>query len=393
MPSSVGADRWRATPRGRRRRGALADDQLGRQLDARLCRHLAARHRQDHLGRRGRHVHERLADGRHWRPDPPGDRQVVKPDDAQVLRDVQPRLAGGLVHAQRLEVVAGEDRRRAVLEAQHRPSPVDALLDVEPAVADQVRVDRHAGLRPSPPGSRRAAPGCRGSTAGPPMTPIRRWPSPRRWRVAVRPPFQFVAPIDGVSWSGSPVGSTTTYGMPRVASWPRIDSLEVGEDGDHAGRPAGERALDPAAARRPPALHLGEDDRQLVPPGDPLHAADDLERPLALELVEDDLEQRRPRPGPGGSPIAVLADGRLDAPAGSGDTSDRPLMTFETRSAPTRRSARRCPRSSSGRTGTGSGAQSRAQCSTINESFGPPASARVGPNLETGLTIPDRSEH
>ena len=44
----------------------------------------------------------------------------------------------------------------------------------------------------------------------PPIIPTRRWPSSSRWRVAVSPPFQLVAPIDGVSWSGSPVGSTTT---------------------------------------------------------------------------------------------------------------------------------------------------------------------------------------
>ena len=41
-------------------------------------------------------------------------------------------------------------------------------------------------------------------------------------------------------------------------------------------------ALDPAAAGRPAALHLGQDDRQVVLAGDPLDAPDDLQRPLRL---------------------------------------------------------------------------------------------------------------
>ena len=87
---------------------------------------------------------------------------------------------------------------------------------------------------------------------------------------------------------------------------------EVGEDGDDAGRPASEDALDPAATRRPPALHLAEDDREVMLAGDALDAADDLERPLALELVEDHLEERRPAARPGRSLVAVLADRGLD---------------------------------------------------------------------------------
>ncbi len=91
---------------------------------------------------------------------------------------------------------------------------------------------------------------------------------------------------------------------------------QVREDGDDAGRPAGEDAFDPAAARRPPALHLAEDDRQVVLPGHPLDAADDLERPLALELMEDHLEERRPRPRTRRSLVAVLADRGLDPATG-----------------------------------------------------------------------------
>ena len=88
---------------------------------------------------------------------------------------------------------------------------------------------------------------------------------------------------------------------------------EIGEDRDHAGRPAGEHALDPASTRRSPALHLAQDDREVMLPGDALHATDDLERPLALELVEDHLEERRSGPRAGRPAVAVLADRGLDA--------------------------------------------------------------------------------
>jgi hypothetical protein len=67
---------------------------------------------------------------------------------------------------------------------------------------------------------------------------------------------------------------------------------DVRKDGDDAGRPAGEDLVDPAPARRPAALHLTEDDRQVMLAGDALDAAHDLERPFALELVEDDLDER-----------------------------------------------------------------------------------------------------
>ena len=124
--------------------------------------------------------------------------------------------------------------------------------------------------------------------------------------------------MDGVSWSGSPAGSTTTNGIPRARSCSRIDLAQVGEDGDDAHRPPREGALDPALAGPPATLHLGQDDGELMPPGDPLDAAHDLERPLALELVEDQLEERRPARRPDRPLVAVLADDRLDATARRG---------------------------------------------------------------------------
>jgi len=90
---------------------------------------------------------------------------------------------------------------------------------------------------------------------------------------------------------------------------------QIREHGDHPGRPAGEDALDPATSRCPPALHLGEDDREMILAGDALDAAHDLERPFALELMKDQLEDRRSPVRPDGRPVAVLADDRLDPAA------------------------------------------------------------------------------
>ena len=66
--------------------------------------------------------------------------------------------------------------------------------------------------------------------------------------MAVSPPFQLVAPIDGVSWSGSPVGSTTTNGIPRVRSWVRMPSLR---SENTAITPVGRRASTPSIQLRP----------------------------------------------------------------------------------------------------------------------------------------------
>ena len=146
----------------RRRRGAFANDEIGRELDPRLDRLLPAGEGQDQLGGRDRHVEQRLADGRQRRPDPAGDRQVVEADDAQVLGDVEPDLACRLVDAERLEVVAGEDRGRAVgRRSRARPFSTPSSTWNLPWLRDPDRSARRP--RPSPRGSRRSGPGCTGS--------------------------------------------------------------------------------------------------------------------------------------------------------------------------------------------------------------------------------------
>ena len=85
---------------------------------------LTARHGEDQLGGCDRHLEERLADRRQRRPDPAGDRQVVEADDTQVLRDVESGLARGLVDAERLEVVARDDRGRAIRRGRSSARPL-----------------------------------------------------------------------------------------------------------------------------------------------------------------------------------------------------------------------------------------------------------------------------
>ena len=61
----------------------------------------------------------------------------------------------------------------------------------------------------------------------------------------------------------------------------------------------------------------------MVLPGDALDAADDLQRPLAFELVEDDLEEGRPTRRALGPLIARVADRGFDPAAGLGRTHRR----------------------------------------------------------------------
>ena len=190
-------------------RSALADDQVGGEFDARLRGRLAVGHAQDEARRRPP-PSGRAAGGSSSAAGRPSERPAGRrsrrrsgPPGCAVVPRARPgrrRVPGG--RCPRRWPSAGPaaagargpcrcPRRRGTCRGSRVP-------------------DRPARRpRPWPRDTRRVALGCTGST-GPPMTPMRRCPSPSRCRVAVRPPFQFVAPTDGVSWSGSPVGSTTT---------------------------------------------------------------------------------------------------------------------------------------------------------------------------------------
>ena len=64
--------------------------------------------------------------------------------------------------------------------------------------------------------------------------------------------------------------------------------------------------------------------------GDVLDAPDDLQRPLRLQFVEDELEDRCRPLDPVRAVIPLLADAASTRRRVSGDTSARPLITFET---------------------------------------------------------------
>ena len=244
-----------------RRGGALPDDELGGQLDPCLLRPLAASDREHELGRGLGHLDQRLTDRGQGRTDPPGDGQVVEPDDAEVFRDVQPEVAGDLVDAQRLEIVAGEDRGRRIGHPQEDPRAIDALLHVESAVTDELRIDRHAGRvhrRPEPVDASTAAQDVLrpADDRDPRVTEGEEVTRRRQAPVPVRGP-------DGRRVAGQLAGRVHDH--ERDAPRPELVAhrlAEVGEDRDHTGRPPRKDALDPAATRDPAPLHLRQDHRQ-----------------------------------------------------------------------------------------------------------------------------------
>jgi hypothetical protein len=67
--------------------------------------------------------------------------------------------------------------------------------------------------------------------------------------------------------------------------WP-----EVREHEDHADRAAAQDAIDPGVTGAVAVTALGQDQADAGFARDALDAADDLDRPLALELVEDELD-------------------------------------------------------------------------------------------------------
>lgn len=106
-PSRVRPQAGRDVRGGGRR--AAAHHQVGREVDPSGRGLLAPAEVEDQPGRGLGHLDERLAHRGERRPDPPGEGQIVEADDAEVLRDAQAQLASGLVDAERLQVVAGED--------------------------------------------------------------------------------------------------------------------------------------------------------------------------------------------------------------------------------------------------------------------------------------------
>ncbi len=97
-----------------------------------------------------------------------------------------------------------------------------------------------------------------------------------------------------------------------------LGRVETGEHQDDTVRAARGHLVGPGPARGEPAGRLGQDDAQSGVPGHVLHTPDDLQRPGALQLVEDQVDQGRAGGLGAPAPVAVGAQQLLDPGAGGG---------------------------------------------------------------------------
>ena len=147
--------------------------------------------------------------------------------------------------------------------------------------------------------------------------------------MAARPPAQLAEPTEGTSGSGSPAGSMMTNGIARARSFFLQGVRERGEDQDHAERAAAQDAVHPVGAR---GWRVPVSVRTTLAPvalGDVLDAADQLHRPDAVQLVEDEFDSGASG-GAGAPPVAVSSSSSSTLTRVRGETSARPLRTFET---------------------------------------------------------------
>ena len=230
----------------------------------------------------------------------------------------RPQLAGGLVQPERLEVVAGEDRGGAVGQPQQFAARGVAGLVVEVAAAHQRRVEAHARASPARPGSRRSWPGrtscrpgrrSRRSCGG-------RAPAGGGWRPAR--PASWWRRSRARPGPGSPAGSSTTNGMPRLESWSRWAGVAA-QTARGSPRSGG------GPARRPPRSAPGSAGPRTAtaprsgPPGAPRSP-----RPRITSIAQG--SPARGRPGRSAAravrcraaPVAVPAQQLLDPAAGGG---------------------------------------------------------------------------
>ncbi len=109
-----------------------------RVLDQVLMR-LLLEHRDQHRGRVARHVEHRLVDGGQARPDDLRDRAVVEPGDRQVARHVDAQIVRGHDRAGGHIVILREDRRRSVAPAEQARAGLQPGFEVEHALLDIVQ--------------------------------------------------------------------------------------------------------------------------------------------------------------------------------------------------------------------------------------------------------------
>jgi hypothetical protein len=263
---------------------------VGRQLDA-AARATRVVRTEEHAGGLLRHVPQRLVHGGQRRARPLGQRHVVVADDREVLGHPQAADARRLQHAERLEVAAREDGRRPAGAREQVHAVLEAAAHVVAAVADQGRVDRQARH-----GHRRAVPVEPGQRAQHVL-------EPRDDRDASVP---VAGEVTGGRQTPGPVGGADGRDV-GVGVAGRVDDDEGdaprpqplldfrgqrGEDQDDAQRAAPEHALDPVRGGGVPGAAAGEHDLGAVGPGGVLHTPDEFHRPDAVQLVEDEFDQR-----------------------------------------------------------------------------------------------------
>ena len=148
---------------------------------------------------------------------PSGDRQIVESDHAQVLRNPQPALPRRLIEAQRLLVVACEDRGWPAGQVEQIPAAPEAALVLEvtmpherPVEGDAVPLEgRTVTVDPGPAAQEVFGPG---DGRDPPVAEAEQVFGGRQAA------GQLVAPTLARSGGGGSTGSTTTSGMPPLRS-------------------------------------------------------------------------------------------------------------------------------------------------------------------------------
>ena len=122
-----------------------------------------------------------------------------------------------------------------------------------------------------------------------------------------------------------------TNGMDRDLSWLLELLRQRGEDQDDAERAAAQHPLDPVGARRVPGAALGEHDARRRCPWRRSRCRGSAPSPRCVELVEDDLDERRLGRGAWRSAGSRAPPARRSTCSRvGGETSWRPLSTFET---------------------------------------------------------------
>ena len=171
---------------------------------------------------------------------------------------------------------------------------------------------------------------------GPPIMPIRRWPSSIRCSVAARPPAQLVAPTLGDAGSGRSTGSMTTSGEPACSSCARCSGGSTAEVTRMTPSLScsGRQLSSPARRRASPSADERHDGADAALGALGLDAAEDLHRPRAVEPADDQVDQAGPAgpvrlPRRAGGSCGCAAAPR-PARGSRGRRRSRPLTTLET---------------------------------------------------------------